>query len=1477
MRLISRLSLVLASAVMAGTTLAAPLANATDSDPINSDPPNPIALSDEGGASESGAALDSLKNEAGASDDVTSEDVLPGSGDKQSGPTLDEPQSDDPAVSALALGLFAVDHPVSAAREATAGENVEAEGWVTATYPTGNLNGYVIQTAGSGGACDFAKTSEAIFVFLGAGKPASDYPAIGDYVNVTGTRAAYQGLEQISSPVTTKITDTTGIAPAEPLTCEWPGTEIERQAIQSMLFIPSGDLAVTNNYDANSYGSLTISTTGKPLQQPTDVAPEDSDLYNATVALNDASKFILDDGSSMRFAGAGGANIGNQKLTPPYVFNDGRTAVGAKVTFTKPVIVDYRNNSWTLNTTTQITPADALDDDAYPATFTASAPGAPTLESLGNPDVVVGGFNLENYFPINQGGNWKVACTSYNDNDGNPITTNRCPDYTENGVTVTGPRGAWDKANLDRQTAKLVPAINNLDASVLGIMELENSYKLSFGDKDQAGASAAYLVDQLNAAAGYAKWDYIVPDVDNAEPINQQDVMYPGIIYQPEDVTPIGDNLILNDQSGEGEAFGNARAPFGQAFEPAGGGEPFFFVANHFKSKSCSTGMTGGAQGCFNEDRTNQANALAAWIEVVLPELSANTGKTVEDVVLVGDFNAYTFEDPMLAFYEAGYANVNVENGTPVQSSYNYGGMDGSLDHVIISESALDRATGHAIWDINGSQSIAYNYSRFNATGGEFVQGLADTPLRSSDHSPAVVGFKADTTVPESSVIQLLNINDFHGRIDGKLGDGEKNCAAPELDTRPLTSSDTMNFAYTIEKLKADGDVDGTLFLSAGDNIGASLFASAVQKDKPTIELLKALGLEASAVGNHEFDGGKAWINEVNGWIGGAFPYLAANVIDDATGQVAAPFKSSATFDVAGKKVAVIGAVTQETPTLVSPEGVAGYSFTDPVEAVNAEVTRLMGLDESERPDVIVAEYHDGAAEGKGSTLEAELASSPSFKKLVEQTSADVDVIFTGHTHKEYAWEAPYGDEGKTRPVVQTGSYGQNIGRVVLSIDNATGAVSAEVVENVATAEVAADGNWNADLNDGKGGWQIQDISVLEGFNAATEEAYVIIRDAVRLADCEGGKVTGRLSADVSRAYTSCTYTDGKAVLGSDAKEDRGGASPLGTLVSNMLRSELGKLPGGVDLGVTNPGGLRTDMAAGDVTVAQARAVLPFNNELSIVTMTGDQIYTMLEQQWQRGADGTVPSRPFLYLGLSDNVRYTYHEVSDPANEGAVKGVVDTVFIDGKLIDKAAEYRVGTFTFLAAGGDNFWVFQDAPNINTGLLDYEQWLAYLASESGVEGIAPNFVKQGIKVDLDPADGAVKAGESLKATYSELNICAIGAPENTDATLDVTGPFGVSSSTEKVTDGAVTFTVPMPVDVKSGELVLDMTALPSDSLATSYGTVTAGTTPGPDPKPGTDGKLPDTGASVLWFLIAGLGLTAAGTGIAVKSRRENGGQA
>ena len=137
-----------------------------------------------------------------------------------------------------------------------------------------------------------------------------------------------------------------------------------------------------------------------------------------------------------------------------------------------------------------------------------------------------------------------------------------------------------------------------------------------------------------------------------------------------------------------------------------------------------------------------------------------------------------------------------------------------------------------------------------------------------------------------------------------------------------------------------------------------------------------------------------------------------------------------------------------------------------------------------------------------------------------------------------------------------------------------------------------------------------------------------------------------------------------------------------------------------VDLGITNPGGLRAELLyAGDttanpantdgvVTFAEANAVLPFSNTVATVDLTGAELDEVLEQQWQRNPDGTVPSRPYLQLGLSENVRVT----TDPTREEGDR--VTSIRIDGELVDPAATYTVSTLSFLATGGDNFRAFAE---------------------------------------------------------------------------------------------------------------------------------------------------------------------------------------
>src|SRR5699024_4204146 len=138
-------------------------------------------------------------------------------------------------------------------------------------------------------------------------------------------------------------------------------------------------------------------------------------------------------------------------------------------------------------------------------------------------------------------------------------------------------------------------------------------------------------------------------------------------------------------------------------------------------------------------------------------------------------------------------------------------------------------------------------------------------------------------------------------------------------------------------------------------------------------------------------------------------------------------------------------------PTLVTPGGIAMLDFGDPVEAVNRVAADLTDGDEANgEADVLVAEYHEGAGSGaaEGSTLEEELAEGGAFAEIVTGTSPEVDVIFTGHTHKLYAWQAPVPGTDRTRPVVQTGSYGENLGHVLLTLDATTHEVVSSTARN---------------------------------------------------------------------------------------------------------------------------------------------------------------------------------------------------------------------------------------------------------------------------------------------------------------------------------------------------------------------------------------------------------------------------------------------
>ncbi|MEL5991456.1 ExeM/NucH family extracellular endonuclease [Microbacterium phosphatis] len=1198
-----------------------------------------------------------------------------------------------------------------------AGQTVAVEGVVTADYRTGGFNGFYLQDPTPTG-----EGSDAVFVY-GPNARAE----IGQSVRVTGVVSEYQGTTEITPAAGGVSVLPAALGEVVPVT-DWAAidTAAEKEAHEGELILPSTTFTVSDNYDANFYGSFVLAHGDTELRTPTEVADaDDTAALDAVRADNAARAITLDDGASTNFS--------TSKNTPlPYLTPQNPVRIGSTATFQAPVVLEYRFNAWNLQPT-----APVVGDGSGTVTFSDERTANLQPQDVGG-DIRLATFNVLNYFPTTaeeyeaSGG----SCSTYDDRAGDPVTADDCG--------ATGPRGAAEAEDLERQEIKIVKAINGLGASIVSLEELENS--AHFGkDRDFAIST---LVDALNENAGSDVWEF-VPSPAERPDVALEDVIRTGFIYKPAEVAPVGESRILIDE----ENFDNAREPLFQAFTAAGASadDAFLVSVNHFKSKG-SGADDGTGQGNANPDRVGQAHALVDFAA----QLTDETG--IEDVFLVGDFNAYAMEDPIQAIEEAGYTDVNiaVNGGEP---TYSFDGMAGSLDHVFANAGALEMVTGVDVWQINAQEQVGFEYSRHNYNATLLYD---ESVFRASDHNPEIVGL---TTAPAEIDLDIVNINDFHGRID----------------------SNTLAFAKTVEDLKAQNP-EGTVFVSAGDNIGASLFASATQKDQPTIDVLNALGLATSAVGNHEFDQG---YSDLAGRVEEAadFGLLGANVY--VTGTEDPALDEYQVVDVDGVDVGFVGVITQETPTLVSPAGVADLDFGDPVDALNRVTDELLDGDAANgEADLVVALVHDGAGAGlvEGATLEQEVAQGGTFASIVNDTDARVAAILTGHTHKQYAWDAPIAGTDETRPIIQTGNYGENLGHVSLTLDPETLDVTAYTVENVKRgAAPTAD--------------EVAASPVLT-------EVKSIVDAAVAYAAEVGGKPVASVTQDITTAFSGGSFVDGKWVAGTTgARDDRGSESALGNLVADSLRDSLAdESRGGAEIGVVNPGGLRNELYYGDdgvITYAEANAVLPFVNNLWTVTLTGAQLDELLEQQWQTDAAGNRPSRPYLALGLSDNVTYTTTTADPLATPG---DNVSAIWIDGELVAPDDEITVGTFSFLATGGDNFRVFTEGTDArDSGLVDRDAWIDYLADHSP---LSPSFARsRAVASEV----GTVTAGEDAQLALSGLNLTSLGAPQNTTADVRLNGAS--IGSLPVAADGSVTGSVTIPADAATGAQVLEVVVAPS----------------------------------------------------------------
>lgn len=500
--------------------------------------------------------------------------------------------------------------------------------------------------------------------------------------------------------------------------------------------------------------------------------------------------------------------------------------------------------------------------------------------------------------------------------------------------------------------------------------------------------------------------------------------------------------------------------------------------------------------------------------------------------------------------------------------------------------------------------------------------------------------------VADTLRVKLLAINDFHGQLS----------AGRRVGARPVGGAGVL--AAYLRSAQA-GREDETILLHAGDHVGASPPASALLQDEPAISFLNQLANEHCRHPERERDERAKWHprcsvvgtlgNHADGpfledpWRGARFPYVSANVVDAITGEPILPPYVIKRID--GMPVAFIGAVLWATPTIVTPSGVAGVRFLDEAEAINRYIPELR----RQRVRAIVVLIHQGGRQNlyAGPTSPTAPAVTGDIVGIVERLDDEVDVVVAGHWHGFTNALLP-NRNGKPILVTQAFSAGTAYGDIDLEISRASRDVVAKSAAIVTT--------W---ADEGPG--LAPDFAAQQLAAAAEEKVAPLVNQA---------------AADIRRSA------------------NRAGESALGNLIADAQRAAAM----GTDFAFMNPGGIRADIAAGDVTWGELFAVQPFGNSLVRMDLNGQQVVDLLNQQWA--------GPPFPRILQISGLSYLW-DTARPASERVV-----AVYKDGAPLDPAARYSVTVNSFLADGGDNFTVLRDGTNRAGGPMDLDALIEYI---------------------------------------------------------------------------------------------------------------------------------------------------------------------
>ncbi|UQN14059.1 bifunctional metallophosphatase/5'-nucleotidase [Gulosibacter sp. ACHW.36C] len=634
----------------------------------------------------------------------------------------------------------------------------------------------------------------------------------------------------------------------------------------------------------------------------------------------------------------------------------------------------------------------------------------------------------------------------------------------------------------------------------------------------------------------------------------------------------------------------------------------------------------------------------------------------------------------------------------------------------------------------------------------------AGTPAVAQAASPMAQTVNEDGTV----TVQLITVNDVHGRIGAM----------------------TVPWAGTIEQARAENP--DSVLISAGDNQGASLFASSIANDEPIMDVLNTVGVDAIAAGNHEFDKGLADVERIEEYLGQSL--LAANIYDEAGNTVLDSYKI---VERGGLRIGVIGTAPEDLATLVSAEAFDGLQVGDAVEAVNRVAAEI-----EDDVDLIVADFHDGATAGEpeGATWDSERAKPGLIQQIDTELTPAVDVVLNAHTHRVYNWTDTVEETGATRPVIQTGEYMNNIGVIEVTYDPASG----EVVDF--TSELRARTTTPTDE--------------LIATYPVVAEVNDIVNDALADAEVLGGVPVGNITTDITR----------EGVAAEDTSYP--GESALGNLVTDMMVQEGEQY--GAQIGMGNAGGVRADLLYGEdgvVSYSELQAVMPFVNNQFVVELTGEQVRTLIEQQFRE--DGS-----YTHISFSSNLTYTY----DPEAEFGNK--VSDVYFEGALIDPDEVYSIITYGFLASGTTGFPVFQDAiSKTDTGRIDLDMFRDAFADSLEGDAIAPDFSRRSVQLTGAP-DAPVAAGEQVTFALGDLDLTSAGTPLASEITGTLVTADGTRIELGSFTavDGAADISFALP-EADAGDATIELEVADAGTLVRVPLTVEAGAEPTPAPTAST----------------------------------------